>query len=346
MRKCAKIDETVAIKTFSLSPMHVILRKHILTSSIETLRAKAAALRSKRGVVTEKLFELERNLTETFSEMKIYAQSCKVNLDQIDEDEWTYGYLSFHDGVINVAYRSTEDDFADAMQNTPEEFQSYRQKHISVCSVEWLEKFAVDRIIESLVRNLDKQLDEMNNTADQSVLSMNKILEAQAEQLNTDTIDILANFADSSLISMWNKARRSITTDPAESITRSSSYIESVCRKILADLNQPLPTTITMTSLINECVKFVKLSHDKKAQSDLLQLTSNLKGVCQAIGTLRTHFGSAHGSSLGDYEVDEHDARFANNAAATVSSFLLHRHRENIDTNQRVVSPNPPLNNY
>jgi hypothetical protein len=301
-----------------------------LSTTIEILRTKSQAIQAKRKFVLEKLFELERSLGEALEGIAIFGKSGQVTLGQVGHDEWIYGYLSFSEGLLDVAYRSTEDDYVDAVQKVPEDYQSFSIKHISICSSEWLEKLVDAKIINSLSVDLEAKLDQINSAADGSVESISKILASQAEELNSDTVEILSHMGDDSLLKGWSTARSLVAIEPSDSITRSSSYLESVCRKILADLEIPLPNKKEITNLISECVKALGLSDDSEAQSDLTQLIGSLKGVCQAIGTLRTHFGTAHGSSPGDYQISSHDARLANNAAAAISVFLLQRHRDRL----------------
>lgn len=304
-----------------------------MSSPLERLRSKSNILKSKRSVVLAKLFELEKSLTDAFEGLKIYGQSKDATLSQEDRDDWTYGHLYFSNGELKLAYRSTQEDYFDAMNKVPEEHQGYSIKHISMCSAEWLEKLTVEKVIDSLTKNLEEHLDEMNDTADQSILMMAKVFESQAAQLNSDTVDALKHF-DSDLIKVWSTAHSLITIEPADSITKSSSYIESICKKILADLSTSLPNKQDMTSLINECVKALGLSEDSEADNDLKPLVSGIKSICQSIGTMRTHFGTAHGSSPGAYRVNEHYARLINNAAATISVFLIQRHKDNAKKSQ------------
>lgn len=127
------------------------------------------------------------------------------------------------------------------------------------------------------------------------------------------------------VIRIWLKARISIQSDPADSITRSSSYLESVCRLILDELNVDLPNKKDITNLIGRAVKALGLSDDPIANEDLQKLFGGIKSIFQSVVSMRTHFGSAHGFSPGDYMAPEHYARLINDASATAITYLLRR---------------------
>lgn len=84
-----------------------------------------------------------------------------------------------------------------------------------------------------------------------------------------------------------------------------------------------------MTSLIGGCVKALGLSKCSEAAKDLRPLVEGIKGICQSIATMRTHFGTAHGTAPGAYQVNEHYARLINSAAATICVFLIQRCKKN-----------------
>jgi hypothetical protein len=262
--------------------------------------------------------------------MDIFASGIDVSLEQTGEDDWTYGHLSFHAGRLYAAVRTSEEDYHDNVTHVPEEHQTYTMQLFAACKNIWLERLSSEKSLQSLFNNLDNRLDQLSDAADASVEAMNKIFEHQAAEVNDDAVTALSTEGNEALLKEWSKARSLIAMDPEESITRSSSYLESICKKILADLDVQIPSNYTMLPLISECIKQLGLSEDKKASDVLIQLFGNLKGLFQSVGAVRSNFGSAHGFAPGDYKMGEHYARLINNAAATASTFLLYRHRVNM----------------
>jgi hypothetical protein len=46
-----------------------------------------------------------------------------------------YGYLSFSNGKLTVAYRTSDDDVADALNKIPEEEHSYSARDLSIANL-------------------------------------------------------------------------------------------------------------------------------------------------------------------------------------------------------------------
>ena len=291
--------------------------------SIEQIKAKCSTIKAKRVQFYEKLEELQNALRDALVGVDVYAQSEDSNLGSQGPDEWVYGHISLSKGELTVAYRTTDDDYGDSMANTPDEYRSYHIKEFSVCPIEWLETLSSEHSISSLMSNLESAIQAMEKSAIESVSALDRTLSSQSNRIYEDSIKLIKELNDENLHRTWIKARNQISIDPAESITRTSSYLESVCRKIHNDLSEPLPTKKEMTNLIGSTIKILSVADNPEAERDLKQLFGGLKGIFQAIGSLRTHFGSAHGSSPGDFEINEHHARLANDAAATVSVFLF-----------------------
>lgn len=294
--------------------------------SIERLREKKELVQKKRSALIENIRVIEDELLQTFSDLEIFGSGCDVTLENLGLDDRIYGHLTFSEDGIAVAYRDTEEDQSDHFNSVPSEYQGYRFRHFSLCKSSWLERLSSEKSVSSLLANLDKQLDEFNSTADKSIDLLKSVLEHQAAEIGGDVANALSAVESESLSKAWSKARRLVSLEPAESITRSNSYLESICKYILHDMAVPLPRTCTMAELIKVCLHHLPLSSDAEAGQLLNQLIGSIKGLCGAIAALRNSHGSAHGVSPGDFEVGEHEARLANNAAATISIFLIHRH--------------------
>ena len=94
---------------------------------------------------------------------------------------------------------------------------------------------------------------------------------------------------------------------------------------------------MTMAQLIGAAVKALDLSDNSEANTDLKQLFGGIKGIFQAIGSMRTHFGTAHGFTPGDYVAQEHYARLINDASATVSTYLLRRLKQKLNMSNQML---------
>ena len=302
-----------------------------MSSNIEKIRSRGDKIREYRNTFISKLEELSNTLSESLMDIDIWAESSKVTLEMTGPDDWIYGHLRFSQGKIEVVYRSTEDDFHDAMSRVPQEYLSFNTKSLKSCSIEWLERLSSEKQINCLLSNIDKSLDSIESNATNSIETLNKTLDSQSEEISNETSNALKEVNSDELLRAWLKARSSIQSDPADSITRSSSYLESVCRLVLKDTDKPLPNKKDMTNLISSAVKALELSDNTEANNDMKQLFGGIKGIFQAVGSMRTHFGTAHGFTPGDYVAKEHYARLINDASATASTYLLRRLKEKLN---------------
>ncbi len=117
-------------------------------------------------------------------------------------------------------------------------------------------------------------------------------------------------------------------TDPEDAITAACSTVESVCRSILIELGQPLPTKKDVQGLYNAVKQPLGLSPDRSdidllIAGDVRQILSGLTTVIGGVGALRTHGGDAHGREKGFARVDARIARLSIHAASTAALFLI-----------------------
>jgi hypothetical protein len=301
-----------------------------MASSVKTLASKMNRVQEKRRTLLTKIGELEKDLLDTFSDSEIYGTSSDMNLQQTGGDDYIYGHLSFSEDGLSIAYRSTEDDYYDNFHGASEEDKTYKIKHFSTCSANWLERIFVEKYVSMLLEDLNTKVDEMDGLADQSLNLMTKILETESAEINAQMVTTLKRLGDENLNKSWIAAHGAVSFDPADSLTRSNSFLESVCKRILKDRSAEIPQTITISTLIDACIRTLTWPFEKEAQEDVKKITAGIKSISGGIGSLRTHFGTAHGASSDQTPLDPSFARLSNNACATVAIFLLQRHFKNM----------------
>ena len=125
-----------------------------------------------------------------------------------------------------------------------------------------------------------------------------------------------------------DRALASIDTDPEDAITAACSTVESVCRSILIELGEPLPSKKDAQGLFNAVKRPLGLSPDRTdldatIADDVRTTLGGLATVIQGIGALRTHAGDAHGRERGYARVDARIGRLAIHAASTLALFLI-----------------------
>lgn len=125
-----------------------------------------------------------------------------------------------------------------------------------------------------------------------------------------------------------DRALTSAKEDPEDAVTAACSTVESVCRSILIELNEPLPDKKDIKGLFNAVRKPLGLSPDKPdldplIADDVRKILSGLATAIEGIGALRTHGGDAHGRERGYTRIDQRIASLAIHAASTVALFLI-----------------------
>lgn len=148
----------------------------------------------------------------------------------------------------------------------------------------------------------------------------------------TPVIDQLSGMAETinfdTLKRDLDRALASLDEDPEDSITGACSAVESVCRSVLIELGEPLPTKKDVQGLFNAVKQPLGLATDRNdldplVAEDVRRILGGLATVIHGIGALRTHAGDAHGRERGYLRVDARIARLAVHAASTIALFLI-----------------------
>ena len=125
-----------------------------------------------------------------------------------------------------------------------------------------------------------------------------------------------------------DRALESADNDPEDAVTAACSIFESVCRSVLAELDEPLPAKKDIQSLYRAVRGQLDLNPDrsdldKQIAEDVRKILSGLITVSEGIGALRSHAGDAHGRERGYKRIDGRIARLAIHGASTLSLFII-----------------------
>lgn len=125
-----------------------------------------------------------------------------------------------------------------------------------------------------------------------------------------------------------DRALTSVNQDPEDAVTAACSAVESVCRSIIIELGEPLPSKKDIQGLYNAVKKPLALDAgrtdiDTQIEADVRMILGGLSTVISGIGALRTHAGDAHGRERGLVRIDARIASLALHSASTVSLFLI-----------------------
>src|ERR1700722_13891726 len=103
--------------------------------------------------------------------------------------------------------------------------------------------------------------------------------------------------------------------------------LEAVCTMILTERGAELPADKSLQPLVKACIKCLEWPKSKFALEDVNQLKGGVQSISNAIGSLRTHFGTAHGGAIHLPPLDPEFGILAKNACSTLAIFLLSRHK-------------------
>ena len=145
-----------------------------------------------------------------------------------------------------------------------------------------------------------------------------------AERIKTDGIQAIEI--------EYDRAYKSIESDPAAALTAACAILESVCKCYLEEEGHKLPKKQVLGTLWPEVASRLGLSPKVVADDDLKRILQGLFSIADGVAALRTHQGSAHGKSEGkNYRPAPRHARLAVHAAHTMAMFVL----ETWDTRRR-----------
>jgi hypothetical protein len=122
----------------------------------------------------------------------------------------------------------------------------------------------------------------------------------------------------------YERAYKSIDSDPGAAVTAACAILESVCKTYLEEVGAELPSKQVLGTLWPLVATRLGLSPKDVADEDLRRILQGLYGIGDGVAALRTHEGSAHGQSDGKiYRLAPRHARLAVHAAHTMALFVL-----------------------
>jgi hypothetical protein len=122
----------------------------------------------------------------------------------------------------------------------------------------------------------------------------------------------------------YNRAYKSIESDPGVAVTAACAILESVCKYYLEQQRIALPKKQVLGTLWPEVANHLGVSPKDVADNDLKRILQGLYSIGDGVAALRTHQGSAHGQSDGKgYRIAPRHARLAVHAAHTLAMFVL-----------------------
>lgn len=299
----------------------------VMTTRNEALKRMSQRVLETRSEVRAGLEKVEKELREAISGLSVYVTGKKVMLRMVDEDDWEYAKLNFDGNNIRILISTTHRDGYN--------YGTDREGAMSVCSIcdfkdETLVKITSKDSINSLWAAVEEAVSDMLGEAKSSVRLLSEFSDVQSESINKELVYLMDGV---SFEHQWTNAKLAIDFDASDSLTRTTQFLESVCRHYLEKRQIPLGNKKTISEFINsvaddfpplELPKNIANSEEIKKQfiKDVKALIGGVKSVSQGCGVFRTHYGTAHG---GDKVAYADEARLVNNLAGAVSIYILEK---------------------
>lgn len=121
----------------------------------------------------------------------------------------------------------------------------------------------------------------------------------------------------------FQRALKSLDSDPPAAITAACSILESFCRIYIQEENLSLPPDKSAKSLWKIVARHIRLAPESQTDQDINKVLSGLFSVVDGLASLRTHDGSAHGKERRPYKILPSHARLAVHASHTLVLFGL-----------------------
>jgi hypothetical protein len=107
--------------------------------------------------------------------------------------------------------------------------------------------------------------------------------------------DPLANLDSAAVEAAWAKALEQRTTDPEGAITAARTLLESVCKTVLDDADEPYGGHEDLPKLYRKAAKSLTLGPGEYSNEQIRRILGGATSVVEGIGGLRNQHGDAHG---------------------------------------------------
>ena len=126
----------------------------------------------------------------------------------------------------------------------------------------------------------------------------------------------------------WQKALDRRSSDPEGAITAARTLVETVCKHILDDLNEPYPTDADPAKLWALTAEQLNLSPQQQQEPVFRSILGNCQSIVNNLAAVRNRVGDAHGQGRKPVKPKPRHAELAVNLAGTMASFLISTWKE------------------
>lgn len=140
--------------------------------------------------------------------------------------------------------------------------------------------------------------------------------------------DTLQTFDTEGVHAVWTKALSRRNTDPEGAITVARTLLETVCKRILDELQVVYTDKEDLPKLYSMTAKGLNLAPDQHTEEPVKAILGGAMTLVNGIGTLRNRFSDSHGRGGKPVRPSPRHASLAVNMAGALATFLVETHLE------------------
>ena len=142
-----------------------------------------------------------------------------------------------------------------------------------------------------------------------------------------DLVKVGVKHLDSASVSAaWTKAIQRRSSDPEGAITAARGLLESTCKTILEDREEPYTDRDDLPKLYRHVQRTLKLAPSDHTEDQFKAILGACATVVRELGSLRNRISDSHSPGRKLYRPAERHAALAVNLAGSMSLFLMETH--------------------
>jgi len=135
--------------------------------------------------------------------------------------------------------------------------------------------------------------------------------------------DALKTFDPEGVHAAWAKALDRRKDDAEGAITSARTLLETVCKRILDEMDAKYPDGADLPALYGIVAKALNLAPSQQTEDTFRAMLGGCQTVVERIGAMRNKLGDAHGKGAGGAKPDARHAELAVNLAGSMATFLV-----------------------
>ena len=288
------------------------MAKNVVLTGLAALSTK---VKGERQRLIDRLKTFDKKLLDSSGGLGCCGSSKSLTLDHWEIEDiavsgGTTGWLFFNGERLIVRVERFADGWPEPEWNECE---------LAEIKPEWLLLLSTPEILESLVADITRSLEEEHITISTTNAWLTEFVSAEKAAIDSDIEKQLEHHP--TLLESWQKAQKAVEVDPEDSIARSSSHGETVLKACLKQLRDTGYEALTMQSLISRTAK--KLHEAGTLNEGAKQSLIGIGTIFHGVGTLRNSSSTAHGKNDGYTPPGSDVAQLINHLSGACSAFVL-----------------------